>query len=100
MNVKQAISQTQQRWLGRIRNGQTAISCGFCDHADGECDICLVPKVLGFRCENLPSYSHWINTVTDPSTFTLHHKIRNAANEVLADVNQIARVYHVKQVKE
>jgi hypothetical protein len=100
MNVKQAISQTQQRWLGRIRNGQTAISCGFCDHADGECDICLVPKVLGFRCENLPSYCHWINSIAEPSTGLSHCQIKDAANEVLADVNQIARVYHVKQVKE
>ena len=100
MNIKQAIAQTQQRWIERSQFGNSSLSCGFCDQVDGNCGICLVTKVLGFRCENLPSYVYWINSITEPSTRLSHHKIKAAAKEVLIDVNQIARFYHVKQVVE
>ncbi len=98
MNIKQAIAQTQRRWIHFCMGKNGWESCGFCRYAMGRCSTpCPVLKVLGKPCGGLPNYSAW-----DEADELLGEKspeTRRLARLVLEDVNKIARAYHVKQVE-
>lgn len=99
MNIKQAIAQTQKRWL-ELANGATpleATHCGFCEkigqlqHGCAECEVSRFFKVP--VCLGVPSLMNWMETDDDTP------EEREAARLVLADVNRIAKHYHLRQVE-
>ncbi len=94
MTIKEAIAQTQRRWVYFATGEGDSESCGFCEAACGCCGKCTVAKVLGKECGNLHNYCEWDRA--DEQYGPWHPKTKEAARAVLEDVNKIARAYHCK----
>lgn len=89
LTLREAVALTQKRWISRSGGRVTDGGCGFCVKYGDDCSQCVVPKVLSETCYGLPSYVAWVKYGRAQD--------REWASDVLADVNKIAKYYHLKQ---